>query len=144
MLQSFTSCLYTHKLDRVTINLELNQEDREISVDAHRVAAVIVNLIANAAEAMPAGGDLTIRSRFDDKDGLPLFILSITDTGCGIDREDLRQIHEPFFTTKSKGTGLGIPVCQKVIEAHEGRLNFKSKIDEGTTVEIWLPAGKPE
>jgi signal transduction histidine kinase len=129
----------THKLDNIDVQLELGGDARKIVVDAFRIGAVLVNLISNAAEAMPAGGDLKISSDVCEDNGLPMLRLSISDTGCGIDEEDLKQIHEPFFTTKIRGTGLGIPVCKKIAEAHNGRLVITSEVNEGTTAELWLP-----
>ncbi|NQU08996.1 MAG: hypothetical protein HQ583_10560, partial [Candidatus Abyssubacteria bacterium] len=80
---------------------------------------------------------------FEEDDGVSVLNLAISDNGCGIGEEDLQQIHEPFFTTKSRGTGLGIPICKKVIEAHDGKLSITSKVGEGTTAEIRLPVRDP-
>ena len=129
----------THRLDNINVHLELDHDAREVDVDAFRIGAVLVNLISNAAEAMPAGGNLRISSGVCEHNGLAMLRLSISDTGCGIDAENLKQVHEPFFTTKIKGTGLGIPVCKKIVEAHDGRLVITSEVNEGTTVELWLP-----
>jgi signal transduction histidine kinase/CheY-like chemotaxis protein len=128
-----------YKLDNIDVRLELEQDDKEISVDSFRIRAVLMNLISNSAEAMPDGGVLTIISDFRDDNGVAMLRLSITDTGCGISEYDLEQIHEPFFTTKAKGTGLGIPVCKKIVETHSGRLEITSNAEVGTTARIWLP-----
>ena len=126
-------------LCNITVELDLEEERREINLDAPKMARVLVNLISNAAEAMPGGGNLRIRSRVSEHKGEDVLKLSISDTGCGIDEKDLERVHEPFFTTKRQGTGLGIPICRKIIDAHGGSFDLKSKLGEGTTVEIELP-----
>ncbi len=135
----------THKLDNINVQLVWKHDARKVEVDAFRIGAVLVNLISNAVEAMPAGGDLKIGSAVSQDNGLSMLKLSISDTGCGIADDDLKQIDEPFFTTKIRGTGLGIPVCKKIAEAHSGSLVITSKLNEGTTVELLLPleSGEP-
>ena len=128
-----------HGFENISCQIQLEQCDKEIIVDVVRITEVLVNLIANAVEALPAGGTLMIRSQFHSDDGVESLHLSLTDTGCGMSEEDLERIYEPFFTTKTNGTGLGIPTCRKIIEAHGGKINVTSKIDHGTTVEIILP-----
>jgi signal transduction histidine kinase len=130
-----------HKLRNITTRLELESGDRKIYIDAHKIARVLVNLISNAAEAMPNGGNLTICSQFSQSEGV--LKLCVSDSGCGIDAENLERVQEPFFTTKAQGTGLGVPICKKIVEAHSGSLTITSKVNEGTTVEIMLPAGTP-
>ncbi|MBI4831176.1 MAG: PAS domain S-box protein [Candidatus Lindowbacteria bacterium] len=130
----------SHKLHTISVTLELEQNKREITVDGVKFAAVLVNLISNAIEAMPSGGDLRIFSHFCKMNGNDVLRLSIKDTGCGIAEEDIRRIQEPFVTTKIRGTGLGLPICRKIVEAHKGRMQINSKLHEGTTVEITLPA----
>ena len=128
-----------HKLDKIDTRLELEQADKEITVDIAKFASVLVNVISNAVEAMPDGGDLLIRSRFFEDNEVRCLTLSITDMGCGIEEEHLERIHEPFFTTKSRGIGLGIPACKRIISAHNGDIKITSKLNEGTTVEITIP-----
>jgi signal transduction histidine kinase len=126
-------------LESIECQVELEDGDREIAIDAVKSTEVLVNLIANAVDAMPTGGTLMISSRFHNEDGAENLRLSLTDTGCGMSEEILERICEPFFTTKTNGTGLGIPTCRKIVEAHGGKINVTSKIDHGTTVEIILP-----
>lgn len=133
--------IQAHKLKDINIRVELDKEDRRISVDTVKFTAVLVNLISNAVEAMPHGGNLEIRSRFYEREGESLLGLSISDSGCGIGKEYLERVEEPFFTTKITGTGLGIPLCKKIIETHNGIFSIRSTEDEGTTVEITLPVG---
>jgi PAS domain S-box-containing protein len=131
------------KLDNIDVCQELDQGETEVSLDAFRIRAVLINLISNAVEAMPAGGVMTLSSGFCESNGVSQLKLSVADTGCGISEADLKQIHEPFFTTKAKGTGLGIPVCKKIVEAHNGRFQITSNAGEGTVAQMWLPVEKP-
>ncbi len=127
------------RLGNITVHLELEQEDEPIRVDVDKITRVLVNLITNASEAMSKGGSLTIRSQFYKVDGADFLNVSLSDTGCGIDAKILGQVQEPFFTTKRQGTGLGIPICKKIIDAHGGTFRMESQLNRGTTVEITLP-----
>jgi two-component system, NtrC family, sensor histidine kinase HydH len=69
------------------------------------------------------------------------WVLQVRDTGCGIGEEDLAQVFMPFFTTKEKGTGLGLAASQKTVEAHGGSIRVDSTVNEGTTVSVSLPKG---
>jgi signal transduction histidine kinase len=108
-----------------------------IMADRIHVQQAIVNLIINAAQAMPDGGKIRIRTEKDDT----YVLISITDTGTGIKEEDLGKIFEPFFTTKDKteGTGLGLSLCKRLIEANDGKIEVKSTVGKGTTFAIMIP-----
>jgi two-component system NtrC family sensor kinase len=101
--------------------------------------SVFNNLMVNAADAMPGGGELTI-STFYSGDGF--ITVSFKDTGIGIPEENLNKIFDPFFTTKEpgKGTGLGLSVIYGIIEKHNGTISVRSKVGEGTEFIIKLPA----
>jgi signal transduction histidine kinase len=99
-----------------------------------------MNLILNAIEAMPDGGRLSISSQTTQE----TLRLEITDTGRGISEEEAKNIFEPFYTTKSQGLGLGMPYARKIIEQHGGTLSLESRIKEGTTICIELPAARQE
>ncbi|MBI5118346.1 PAS domain S-box protein [Candidatus Poribacteria bacterium] len=129
----------TSKIQGFAVHLELDQEGAEIVVDAGKIVQVLANLLSNATEAMSQGGDIWIRSGFKECAGTRTLSVSITDSGCGISEENLEHAQQPFFTTKTKGTGLGLSICKKIVEAHNGSMNIRSKINEGTTVEIILP-----
>ncbi len=130
-----------HRFHNLGTEINLEDGDREILFDADKLTRVFVNLLENAAESMPDGGKISVSSRFMDSNGLSFLKVEVSDTGCGMDAETLARVHEPFFTTKVQGTGLGIPICRKIIEAHGGSLQVQSRVNEGTTVEIILPAG---
>jgi PAS domain S-box-containing protein len=131
--------MLSHELDKIIVHTDLDEEDREIFVDPVKFGQVLKNLISNAADAMPDGGEIRICSDFTRVDETDLVRLSISDIGIGIDEENLERIFEPFFTTKASGTGLGLSICKKILDAHDGTLGVTSKINEGTSVEITLP-----
>jgi two-component system, NtrC family, sensor kinase len=112
-----------------------------VYVDRIHIQQTMVNIIMNAAQAMPEGGKIWIRTGRKD---LNVFI-SIADTGIGIKEEDLERIFEPFFTTKEKeqGTGLGLSLCKRLIEANAGKIEVKSKVGQGTTFTIMIPINEP-
>ncbi len=131
--------MVSERIGHVRVHLDIERPDAEIWVDPEKFVRVLINLILNAADAMPRGGDLKIASGFTEMGGLPHLKLRVSDTGCGIAEEHLGKVFEPFFTTKIKGTGLGVSICRKIVEAHRGTISIASKLGEGTTVEIHLP-----
>jgi signal transduction histidine kinase len=114
-----------------------------VRIDRRILARAVVNLIANAIEAMPRGGTLTVASRRDPGRGGAL--LSVGDTGSGISEEARARLFEPYFSTKSSGTGLGLAIVRRVVEAHGGSIDVASASGRGTTFTIHLPeAREPE
>jgi signal transduction histidine kinase len=114
-------------------------------VNPAQMQQVLVNLLINARQAMPAGGTLRVRLGLDATGRLAE--LSVADTGVGIAPHDLRRIFEPFYSTKTGpdatgqgGLGLGLAVCRDIIEAHHGRLRAESRLGQGSTFTIILPA----
>jgi signal transduction histidine kinase len=95
-----------------------------------------LNFFSNSIEAMQSGGELTITAEKGDDNNI---IVKISDTGCGIEEKDLDKILEPFFTTKSEGTGLGLSLAYNAIKSHSGDLKVESKINEGTTIILNFP-----
>ncbi|MBN1201388.1 MAG: response regulator [Anaerolineae bacterium] len=100
-----------------------------------QIKQVILNLVLNAMEAMPGGGDLTIRL-YDVKDGVRL---EIEDTGVGMDSQTVNHLFEPFYSTKENGTGLGLSTSYGIIESHGGNIQVESKPGAGSCFTIWLP-----
>jgi signal transduction histidine kinase len=95
----------------------------------------MVNLVKNAVQAMSTGGALTLQT---GETGDSVWV-SVADTGGGIPQELISRIFEPFYTTKKKGTGLGLMIVQRIIRAHNGRVELESHVGRGTTFRIWLP-----
>ena len=109
-------------------------------VDPRQMKQVFLNIMQNAAEAMNGKGELILTSRLTPQDEL---VLSCQDTGPGIRADVLPRIFDPFFTTKDTGTGLGLPVSFRIVEAHGGRLEVESREGFGTTFRIILPSARP-
>ncbi|MBP7795075.1 MAG: HAMP domain-containing protein, partial [Candidatus Saccharicenans sp.] len=123
----------------IKIVKNLDQNLPEVRIDADEFRSVINNLAVNAADAMPHGGQLTISTSYDSE--AREVIIRVADTGVGISEENLKRIFEPFFTTKEKGkgTGLGLAMAYGAIKRHNGRIDVKSKLGEGTEFIIRLP-----
>jgi len=124
---------------RKDINIKLEVEDSIVLLcDENQLKQVFINLIKNAMEAMPEGGNVTIHSKKKDNSVL----VSIIDEGCGIDSDKLTKLGEPFYTTKQNGNGLGLMVTKKIIEEHNGMINIQSELGTGTNVTISFPISK--
>jgi len=108
-----------------------------LTLDSGQIKQVFLNLITNAAQAMPRGGKLSLRTACLD-DGVAI---SVSDTGQGIPPEIQDRIFEPFFTTKAvgEGTGLGLSVSFGIIQEHGGRISVESQVGQGSTFTVWLP-----
>ncbi|RJP18581.1 MAG: hypothetical protein C4520_14185 [Candidatus Abyssobacteria bacterium SURF_5] len=129
----------SNKINGIPVHLDLEQADREILQDVEKTLQLLINLMLNAVEAMPRGGELKVRSRFTTLNGANAVALMISDTGCGISESDLERIQQPFVTTKQQGVGLGIPICKKIIAAYGGTFHITSSVGKGTTVVVTLP-----
>ncbi len=106
-----------------------------INADKNQLKQVILNVIKNAIEAMNNGGKLTVELKMEAGHG----VISVHDTGHGIDSTRLKHLGEPFYSTKEKGTGLGLMICQKIMKEHGGTLKIHSELNEGTTVKLSIP-----
>ena len=104
-------------------------------LDPTQMQQVLVNLVKNAMQAMTRGGTLTLQTG-EGSDGV---WVSVADTGGGIPQEQINRIFEPFYTTKKKGSGLGLMIVQRIVRAHGGRIDLESQVDRGTMFRIWLP-----
>ncbi|MBM9615209.1 PAS domain-containing protein [Desulfobulbus rhabdoformis] len=122
----------------VEVNLQYPTEPPILDLDPDRMTQVLLNLIINAAQAMPDGGRLSISVQ-QENSGLKLMV---ADTGKGICAEEKNNIFNPYFTTKKNGTGLGLAIVYKIVEDHGGRIAVQSTPGEGTTISLHLPAQK--
>ena len=129
--------LTTNKVD---VQLALGPQPVYASVDDSSMRGALMNLMLNAIEAMPHGGTLSIAANQTDE----TLRLEITDTGTGMGEEEVKKILEPFYTTKERGLGLGMPYAKKVIDQHGGAISIDSQSGEGTKISITLPAGQQE
>ena len=115
-----------------------------IQADRQLLRQVFLNLLANAGDAMPDGGTLTLRVAPGSLEGgRRAVVVEFADTGTGIPPEHLPRVMEPFFTTKheGKGTGLGLAICRRAVQEHGGAIHITSEVGKGTTVRIALPVG---
>jgi signal transduction histidine kinase len=133
---------YLVRKGRVNARLEMPDEPALVMYDAQQVEQVLINLIQNAIQAMPNGGDLTLRLEQNAHHA----IITVRDTGVGIAPENLRRIFDPFFTTKpeGEGTGLGLSVSYGIISRHNGEIEVDSVLGQGTRFIIHLPVNQPE
>ncbi len=120
----------------VKMSFEANEDIIQIECDEDRLKQVFLNFVKNGIEAMPNGGELTVKVSVEDHQ----VQISIQDTGVGIPEDKLKKIGEPFYTTKKEGNGLGLMVSFKIIESHQGKVYIESEINKGTTFNIILPA----
>ena len=111
----------------------------EVVMDKDQLKQAFINIIFNAVQAMPAGGKLAVSTL---KHSDEFIKATFSDTGTGIEKDNLERIFNPFFTTKDDGTGLGLPIVQRIIEEHGGRINVFSKPGEGSVFEVLLPVWK--
>ncbi|WP_054028716.1 PAS domain-containing sensor histidine kinase [Bacillus sp. FJAT-28004] len=114
----------------------LNTLDSRVFCEPNHLKQVFINLIKNSIEAMPSGGTISLKVIAKDTSFLQIVL---SDEGSGIHNEHIANLGKPFFTTKEKGTGLGLMVCFKIIEAHRGHLDIQSELGKGTTIKITLP-----
>jgi len=123
---------------KVKIEKDLDLALPEIMIDGNKIEQVFTNVILNALEAMPAGGDLFISSKILSENHF--VTVNFRDNGCGISTENITKIFDPFFTTKEKtGTGLGLSVSYGIVQQHGGKIEVQSEVGKGTTVSILLP-----
>jgi len=123
------------KVPRSIRVVDSSESEPKIAVDVDKMMRVFVNLIQNAIDAMSGGGTLTIMSRKTDGN----LEVGFRDTGVGMTKETLEKIWGPFFTTKAKGMGFGLPICKRIVEAHRGSISVESKGGKGTTFTVTLP-----
>ena len=121
------------------VNLHLDTAAILVSVEPHLIQQVVFNIVNNACQAMKDPGILNIETRYEAS--LSQVVLSVTDTGPGIESVLKDKIFEPFFTTKKEGlgTGLGLSLSKKIVESHKGQIEVTSKLGVGSTFKVFLP-----
>jgi signal transduction histidine kinase len=122
----------------IEVNEYLDADLPTILIDAPRLYAALLNLVLNAVQAIPDGGTLVVRTRLT-----PAGVAAdLIDDGCGMGQDTALHMFEPFYTTKEDGSGLGLPIARRIIEAHGGRIAVQSEVGQGTqfTLEFPMPA----
>jgi PAS domain S-box-containing protein len=109
-------------------------------LDSSQIMQVLVNLIKNAMQAMTKGGELTVATGHEGDD----VWFSVGDTGSGIPQETINRLFKPYYTTKAKGSGLGLMIVQRIVQAHGGRIEVESRVGQGTTFRVRLPMHEPQ
>jgi len=124
---------------RVETHLTPPPEDPTLYLDKGQMALALINLFQNAAEVMPEGGTISVSTGWEDH----YLVIRIRDNGPGIAPEDLPRIFDPFFTAKSKGSGLGLTTVNRILNAHRGEIKVWSKQGTGTEFKVYLPTQVP-
>jgi len=124
---------------QIKFSLELTPDVSQIQADEDQIRQSLMNVIINAIQAIPKKGKIKIKTEKALLKGVPAIKLIIEDSGIGIPEKDFTQIFDPFFSTKEKGSGLGLSIAYKLIEAHRGEIKVESKEGEGTKFVIFLP-----
>lgn len=137
LLNDCISLLRTEaRLYNVQIEAFLPDEDIVMDCEPNQLKQLFINLIKNAVEASVNGGIVMVTL---EQDGTDQLLITIKDNGCGISKERLKRLGEPFYSSKEKGTGLGLTVSFKIVQAHKGTIHFESQKQIGTTVSIYFP-----
>ncbi len=123
-------------LSNVQISSKIEPSLPKICCEEAQLKQVFLNLFKNAIEAMPNGGNIQLKVKEHEEGSI---LIQVIDEGVGIPPERIPTLGEPFYTTKEKGTGLGLMTCYKIIESHKGVLSIHSEVNKGTTIEMILP-----
>ncbi len=128
-------CRFDNDLKKMTLNFDTPQFEKAYSlINQDKIQQVLINLIRNAAHASEPKSTITVKLSEENNN----WIISVKDQGCGIPVENQEKIWQPFFTTKTTGTGLGLDICKKIITNHDGEIYFESEVNKGTTFYIKL------
>ncbi len=136
---------YSEKRHNIKIHKNLSPNPAYILADKDQVKQAILNIILNAIQAMPSGGELYIETSYtecaEDRD-TKMLCLKISDTGKGMNSSTLKRVFEPFFTSKSDGTGLGLSIVERIVSSHKGYMEVESQENQGSVFKIFLPLVK--
>ena len=122
--------------EEIQIILKIQKDLPQVLVDKEHMVLVFLNIITNALQSMEAGGNLTLGA-YENEDYIEI---EIADTGVGIPKVNLNKIFDPLYTTKIRGTGLGLSVCQSIVNLHKGKIKVESEEDKGTIFRVSLPS----
>jgi two-component system NtrC family sensor kinase len=131
-------------LNDIKITLDLAGKLPQVKIDGNQIKQVFLDIMSNAIQAMPDGGNLTITSNLSRESNL--LEVSFSDTGCGISKDNINKIFQPFFTTKDakSGTGLGLAICYEIVQKHDGKIEVTSTVGKSTTFFVKLPMTKAD
>lgn len=124
------------QLNNIKIVRQYEETAFPITCEKNQLKQMFLNILKNAMESMPGGGEIHISLMKEDEDGC---IVAVKDQGCGIPEDQLHRLGQPFYSLKEKGTGLGLMISHRIIKQHQGSITYRSKVKEGTQIEIKLP-----
>ncbi|WP_191664186.1 ATP-binding protein, partial [Bacillus pseudomycoides] len=135
--------LINTKAIMTNIQINLHIESKELMIDCceNQLKQVFINILQNSIEAMPNGGEISIYVKKSEREEV---MINMVDEGVGIPEERIKRLGEPFYSTKEKGTGIGLMLSYKIIESHQGRISIMSEVGIGTSVTIYLPMFQSE
>jgi signal transduction histidine kinase len=133
---------YRSSYPKVQITTEHSGGDISVKIDKHRFIQILTNLLINAIDAMDGNGHIEIRTDFIQKREIRFCRLSVKDSGKGIARQTVPQVFTPYFTTKESGTGLGLPIVERIVNDHGGSIWFNTAEGTGTTFFVDLPVSE--
>ncbi|PGC32574.1 PAS domain-containing sensor histidine kinase [Bacillus pseudomycoides] len=142
ILRNVVSLINTRAI-MTNIQIDLHIESKELMIDCceNQLKQVFINILQNSIEAMPDGGTILISVKKSEREEV---IINMVDEGIGIPEERIKRLGEPFYSTKEKGTGIGLMLSYKIIESHQGRISIMSEVGVGTSVTIYLPMFQSE
>ena len=141
LIKQYLEAKLTEFPDRIRFTSEIEHDLPWVKIDKIRFAEVLDNLINNALEAIEEEGKIILKAyRWEENSNVVKFCLEISDTGCGIPADILKNIFVPYFTTKASGTGIGLPLVKKMMNEFEGIVKAESKSGVGTTIKLVFPA----
>jgi signal transduction histidine kinase len=132
--------MYDELYGKIKITTQLGLALPKVHINYEEIKQALLNILKNSFEAMPEGGELLITTSLKSKSSPKFIEITFRDTGSGIEKEKLISVFQPFFTTKSSGTGLGLPICHRIIvDRHNGNIGIESERGMGTKVTVELP-----
>ena len=140
-LQMIDARVYKQK---VALTKAIAPDLPQVHVDPQQLEQVLVNIYLNALDAMLGGGSLVVAAALETGNPESMIMITIADTGMGINANDLQKIFQPFFTARKKaGLGLGLSICERIVKNHSGRIEVESQLNQGTIFRICLPVSQP-
>jgi len=136
VLADLVNMMKSEMIERgITVRLDLARDLPKVKLDQRQMRRALLNILKNSLEAMPDGGEISVSTGMNSD----RVVITISDTGVGIEEDNLEKIFTPFFSTKEMGTGLGLPLAQQIVAEHGGEISCSSAPGKGATFRVWLP-----
>jgi signal transduction histidine kinase len=139
--ESFLTYVNSCNEQSILTNIKLGASLPQVLIDRDQVKFALNNLISNAIDSMPEGGNIQIKSFMEELHAVNYVVIEVADTGSGISEEKLTKVFEPFYSSKEigAGTGLGLSICKKIIDEHNGLIRVESELGKGTSFKLFFP-----